>query len=91
MLPWMTYITSTVSHATRYCEFIELLFTCHTFLRGTDHCAGQPELSRAGNSSGMLSPSADRTVVVLLCGTVQHGAEQFYVILITGVILIVER
>ena len=24
-----------------------------------DHCTGQPELNRAGNSSGMLSPSAD--------------------------------
>ena len=60
MLPWMTCITSTVSPTTRCCEFIELQFTCHTFLRGTDHCTGRPELSRAGNSSGMLSPSADQ-------------------------------
>ena len=29
-------------------------------LRGADHHTGQPELNRAGNSSGMLSPSADQ-------------------------------
>ena len=38
-----------------------LFHYCRSYkLWGADHCTGRPELRRAGNSSGMLSPSADQ-------------------------------